>query len=254
MSPDSIISSGQDTPEMSRRAALGCLLPFAGLVGLGVMGIRGCISSVGSSMFSQYQELGEELQSKFAASYPNFASDGKGLAVTDSATNTLASAEKALVCYGNMLSISNPFDPNQKPLLNSISELHSAPDSFIRSSDMRSYPEFSAVEKQCLRYRGLFAEALRDCRSSLQQFQQSPEVAEDRTEAVYTAQIVMRLERLADNIDNGTLMTKGNILNHTNKFGTFTTLIGEVDHFDDCIAEIRALREYREKRHSASPR
>ena len=228
--------------EITRREAFGCV----GLILATIGSIPLTCSWYRNGMYKRtiegYREAGTALDETFKASYPNGT-----IEVSQDVVGAISSAEKALTTYGEMLSVVSPFAKNM-PLLNVVSEGYGEQEFKFSMEDLRSEADFSRVENSCLRYRALFSQTLIDCRGTLQDYQISPEVAGDKIIQQYIASIVLRLDRLSSEIDEGTLMTGANIINQTYKYGTFITVIGHVDHYEDCVSELRSLREYLERR------
>ena len=225
---------------MDRREALGkigCGFSALAVGGLVFSGIRGCIRHADQETRDGYERGGEQLNTIAQQYFPGLQLETGRF---NSARAALAAADKALECYGQLLQVPNPFG-SRHPLINSIDAGFTAPDSY---ADLAATPQYNKTEELCRKLRNGLAGQILSARGALVECQRHGDFAQDPVSRDYLTRLVPRLDILAARMREGKLMTGNNVLQWSNKFGTFQELIGQAEHYSEACAEIKALREH----------
>jgi hypothetical protein len=222
------------------------LIPLA-LVGGCTLGVKGCVDHYRDKTREEYAARSAALEKIVSLYYPDSAPSKPLGHQSEDLSDALGQADSALRCYGELLSIEHPF-LRQHPLINSVHEAKASSDSMLGESGLREYKEYQDAEASCLSIRTSLCNITKEAEQFLSLVQQDPDQMSDSTVSGYVNSLVPRLEILSNRMQAGKLMVSENILQWSSKFGEFAEMIGQTEHYEEALAEIKALKGYLDRR------
>ena len=222
---------------------IGTLGLLASLAATAVFGVKGCSDAQYEKVRSGYSQAGEQIDSVFTKSFPD---EVLGNGINEDVSSPIAALEESqriLDSFGTILQIKHPMKGREYPFINYSNWAIDSGD-YLGFENLRDNERYKTAAKTAQLVRKDMADQLEECADTIAKLAIDANQNNDPLARDYASALAPRLHILAKRMREGQLMVNYNVLNTTSKFGEFAELTGRTKHYDEALAEVKALLEY----------